>query len=36
MSINLNLQIITPAKISYTGEVKSVTIPGTSRQFPGS
>jgi F-type H+-transporting ATPase subunit epsilon len=33
MSLNLNLQIITPAKISFTGEVKSVTIPGTVGSF---
>ena len=33
MSINLNLQIITPAKVSFTGEVKSVTIPGTLGSF---
>jgi F-type H+-transporting ATPase subunit epsilon len=33
MGINLNLKIITPAKISFTGEVQSVTIPGTVGSF---
>ncbi len=33
MAMNLNLQIITPAKVSFTGEVKSVTIPGTLGSF---
>ncbi|MEG8945499.1 ATP synthase F1 subunit epsilon [Rosettibacter firmus] len=33
MKKELNLEIITPSKIAYSGKVKSVTVPGTLGNF---
>ena len=31
----LNLEIVTPSKTAFSGEIKSITVPGYKRQVSG-